>query len=95
MSSISQQAVSPTPISAATTTLIYTGSGVTLGFFVVSGTSPTITIYDGITATGTPILATFTPASNGWYSFPAAFSKGLLVVTGGTTPNVTVVWALN
>lgn len=95
MSAISQQAGAATPITSATTTQIYTGSGVILGFFVSSGTTPSVTIYDNTTTTGTPILATAVAPAVGWYPFPAGFSTGLRVVTAGTNPNVTVVWAVN
>lgn len=81
------------PITSATTTQVFTGTGVIAGFFVSSGTSPSVTIYDNTTATGTPILAAFTAPANGFYPFPASFGTGLRVVTGGTTPNVTILWA--
>lgn len=81
-----------TAITSATTTVVKTGPGAILGFFVVSGTTPSVQIFDNTAASGTVILPTFTAGSNGWYPLPVAFGTGLTVVTGGTTPNVTVVW---
>ena len=95
MGAVTQQAGASTPIITASTTQIYTGSGIILGFFVSSGTGVTVTIYDGITTSGNPILATFTAPNNGWFPFPSGFGTGLRVVVGGTTPFVTLVWAIN
>jgi len=82
-----------TPITSATTTQVFTGTGVIAGFFVSSGTTPSVTIYDNTASSGTPILAAFAAPANGFYPFPGSFGTGLRVVTGGTTPNVTILWA--
>ena len=95
MGAVTQQAGASTPIIAAGTTQVYTGTGVILGFFVSSGTSVSVTIYDNTTTTGNPILAAFIAPANGWYAFPSGFGTGLRVVVGGTTPQITLVWAVN
>lgn len=63
------------------------------GIFVSSASStPTITIYDGLTSGGTKIVDTFTPVSAAWYAFPFCFQIGLTVVISGTV-SATVFWA--
>lgn len=81
-----------TPITAAGTTQIFTGTGLIAGFFVASGTTVTVAIYDNTTTSGTPLLATFTAPANGYYPFQGSFGTGLRVVVAGTSPNVTVFW---
>lgn len=64
---------------------IKNSSGALLGFFVSSSTALTVTLYDdAATGTTTPILATFTPATIGWFDLPASFVSGLYAVLGGT-----------
>jgi hypothetical protein len=76
-----------TNITSATTTTVRIGAGRILGFFVASGTTPSVQISDGATS----ILSTAVLTA-GWYPFPANFGTSLVVVTAGTTPNVSIVW---
>lgn len=80
----------PTQISATAT--IDTGGGVLHGIFVSSGTTPTFTIYDNTSATGDPVVATFTVMSAGFYELNLAYGVGLHIVVGGTSPEMTVLW---
>jgi hypothetical protein len=50
-------------------------------------------VYDNTASSGTPILDTTVLAATGFYSFPGAFVNGLRVVTAGTNPKITVLWA--
>lgn len=72
-------------ISTKTTTLVKSGAG-TLAAIVVGtlGTVDTLTVYDALTATGTPII-TITSPLVGRLAFDVAFGAGLTIVTGGTT----------
>jgi len=79
------------------TTQVKVGAGKLKTIFVVSGTVPTIAVYDSATAsTSDPaIVAQFTGATPGVYTLTGDdggvyFSKGLYVVLGGTTPKVSV-----
>ena len=81
-----------TAITSATTTVVRNGAGRIIGFFVASGTAPTVQIFDNGAASGTVILPVTGPLAVGWYPLPVNFGTGLTVVTGGTTPNVTIVW---
>ncbi len=74
-----------TPITTAGTTLIKTGQGILGGFLVQGGTTGTITIYDGVTATG-KLLANFdTTVALNDYPIDEAFSIGCTVVTSANT----------
>ena len=81
-------------LSITASTLVDNGPGQLGGIFVssVSGT-PTITIYDNLTASGAApggtIAAQFTPVAGTPYPFPARYSQGLYVAIGGTV-NATV-----
>jgi hypothetical protein len=84
-------------IALTDTAQVKVGLGKLKGIFVSSGTSPTIAVYDSATAsTGDPlVIATFTGATPGNYVFTGdadgvVFSKGLYVVVGGTTPNISI-----
>lgn len=69
----------------ATGNAIRTGSGIMGGIFVSAASStPTITVYDGLTAAGTKIIDTFTPVAATYYPIPASFTTGLTVVISGT-----------
>ena len=62
-----------------------TGRGAMVGIFVAScSASPTITVYDSTTGSGTLIVNTFTPAAGQFYPLPARFATGLYVAIGGT-----------
>ena len=92
MSLTQDQSGNYTTITSATTTVVRSGPGRLLGFFLASGTTPTVQIYDNTAASGTVLLPTTGTLAVGWYPLPANFNTGLTIVTGGTTPNVTVVW---
>ena len=73
------------------------GLGKLKGFFVSSGTSPTIAVYDSASSLNTDptVIATFTAATPGNYIFTAegiSLNNGLYVVLGGTNPKVTVLF---
>jgi hypothetical protein len=56
-----------------------------LGILVSSASAtPTITIYDNTAASGTQIVAQFTPTAGQWYPMPCAYNTGLYVALGGT-----------
>lgn len=64
---------------------IRTGAGIMGGIFVSAASStPTITVYDGLTSGGTKVVDTFTPVAATYYQMPLAFTTGLTVVIGGT-----------
>lgn len=69
---------------SGSTDAIKTGKGVLVGMYVNSTSSGTIVIYDGITATGTLINNTITPAK-GWHDLGnVAFLTGLSVTIANT-----------
>jgi hypothetical protein len=79
------------------TAQVKVGAGKIKSIFVVSGTLPTVAVYDSATAsTSDPvIIAQFTGATPGVYTLTGDeggvyFSKGLYVVLGGTTPKVSI-----
>jgi hypothetical protein len=58
------------------------------------GTTMTLTFYDALSATGTPIASVAVPAAFiGMLAFGTPFTTGLTVVTGGT-PGDAVVYFL-
>lgn len=80
-------------INTATTTLVKSGKG-KLNLICVSskGTvASTITVYDALTATGTPIAVIDSLNLYGAFYYEVAFNTGLCIVTTGTVaPNLTV-----
>jgi len=62
--------------------LIKTGSGLSGGFIVATGT-PTITLYDNTSAAGTVILNGLVAAAATPYPIPALFNTGLYAVLSG------------
>jgi hypothetical protein len=74
----------------STSTLIKTGVGKVMGFFV-SNSGGQVTLYDSLTASGTSIITTVTPSSSGAFNFPVAveFSTGLYARVIGTL-NLTI-----
>jgi len=73
-------------------TLIRTGDGVLLGIFVASASStPTIKVWDAVSAAAPIIVNTFTPSAGVFYPIPATFGTGLYVTIGGTV-DCTVFW---
>lgn len=76
-------AVTPAPVSASA--LIKTGNGVLRSFFCsAASNTPAVTIHDGVDATGTAIIQTFTPVSGVNYNFDAIVQKGLYIEITGT-----------
>jgi hypothetical protein len=82
-------------ISTAATTLVKSGNGVLLGVVInAKGTvASTITIYDALTATGTPIATIDSLNLSNNFNFNVFFTVGLTIVTTGTAaPNITVLY---
>lgn len=80
-------------ISTATTTTVKSTAGMLHSITVNSkGTvASSITIYNALTATGTPIAIIDSLNLYGTFSFDVYFNTGLTIVTTGTVaPNVTV-----
>jgi len=63
--------------------LVKKGSG-QLGGFIVSIGTPTVTIYDSTTGTGTLIINGMVCAANTPYPVPVAFTQGCYVTISGT-----------
>ena len=79
----------PNNIATATTTLVKTGVGF-LGHIVVNGgTMGSITVYDGIDATGTAIATVASPSAGMVLPYGCVFNVGLCIVTAAAT-NITV-----
>jgi len=74
-------------INTKTTTLVKSGAGVLYKIVVnKQGSADTITIYDALTATGTPLASISDTTKAPQYDFGGIkFSTGLTIVTGGTT----------
>lgn len=80
-------------ITTSTTTLVKSGEGKLHAVIVnTKGTvASTITVYDALTATGTPIAVIDSLNLSGTFEYDINFSTGLTLVTTGTAaPNVTV-----
>lgn len=86
-------------ITSATTTLVYTGA-CTLQYLTVNKAvaSQTVTIYDGIDATGTVVGTVAMPATltenNYTLEYEVALTTGLAIVTSGST-DITACWRPN
>lgn len=76
----------PVEISSKTTTLVKSGAGM-IGSIAINtaGSADVITVYDALTATGTPIATITAPAQGTSYCELLKFSVGLCIVTSGTT----------
>lgn len=72
-------------ITTAKTELVYTGNCILSSILVQGGTAGTITVYDELTATGTPIIAFDSTNALANYIVNAEMTKGLTVVTGSAT----------
>ena len=82
----------PQNITTATTTTVKSGAGV-LGKIVVNTTAAgSITIYDNTAASGTKIGTMKASIAEGSYSFDAAFTTGLTIVTAAAS-DITVCYA--
>lgn len=77
----------PLVITTKTTTLVKSGPGMIGGIQIsLLGTADTLTVYDALTATGTPILELVAPVVSAVPWLPGAlFTVGLCIVSGGTT----------
>jgi dolichol kinase len=76
----------------ATTTIKSTGGSLAGIFVSAAASTPTITIYDGTSTSGTKIVETFTPVAATYYQIPALVNTGLHVVISGTV-SATVLWS--
>ena len=66
-------------------TQISPAPGDLLGIFVASATStPTIKVWDSLTAADDIIANTFTPLAGTYYPIPAHFNTGLYITISGT-----------
>lgn len=73
-------------------TLVRTGAGILIGFYVNSTGGGTVLPYDNTAASGTKICNTITPAI-GWHSLgPVRFTTGLYIAISGTI-DITPVYA--
>ena len=80
-------------ISAATTTVVKSGSGILHSICVnIKGTvASTTTVYDNTAASGNKIATIDSLSALGSYLYDVEFSTGLTLVTTGTiAPNITV-----
>lgn len=65
--------------------LVKEGAGKLTGIFCASGSSPTIKIWDSMTAAAPILVNTFTPVTGVLTVFPdVIFTRGLFVDVGGT-----------
>jgi len=65
--------------------LIKDGAGKLKGIFVASGTTPTIKLWDNVSATAPVLINTFTPAVATYYPMPdVQFTRGLFADVGNT-----------
>jgi hypothetical protein len=66
-------------------TLVRTGAGQLLGIFVASASAtPTIKVWDSLTAATTILVNTFTPSAGVFYPMPFSFGTGCFVTISGT-----------
>jgi hypothetical protein len=67
-----------------------TPAGALAGIFIATaGSTPTVTVYDNTTGSGTVLIPTFTPVAGTYYAFPeASFTNGCYIVLGGTVTGV-------
>lgn len=80
-----------TNISAST--LIRTGVGTFWGFYVNSTSSGVLVIYDSLSAAGTKIMNTVTPAIGPHiFNFGVEFNTGLYVSLSSGSIDMTVFW---
>jgi hypothetical protein len=78
-------------ITTATTTTVKSGAGTLRSIIVTGGTAGTIAITDNTTSGGTSIASFDSTNAIATYTFDAAFSTGLTIVTGAAT-KITVVY---
>lgn len=76
----------PVEITSKTTTLVKSGPGMIASITVnTAGSADTITVYDALTATGTPIATITAPGVGQKFCEGYNFAVGCTIVTGGTT----------
>ena len=72
--------------------LIRTGPAKLLGIFVASASSsPTIKVWDAVSAAAPIVVNTFVPSAGVFYPMPCKLQTGLYVTIGGTV-DCTVFW---
>ncbi len=82
-----------TPISTNTTTLVKSGAGRlhTITINTKGASANTVTVYNALTATGTPIATIDSTVTYGTLIYDCQFSTGLCIVTAtGTCADMTV-----
>jgi len=91
---VSIKGFSFTNIATQTTTIIKTGAGVLHTVCVnTPAATGTIQMYDNTAGSGTKIgLITSFASVSGCFTYDAAFSIGLTVVTATASPDITVTW---
>ena len=73
-------------------TLVRTGAGALIGIFVASASAtPTLKVWDALSAAAPVLVNTFTPIGGTFYPIPAQFNTGLYVDIDGTV-DCTVFW---
>ena len=76
----------------STSTLVRTGPCRLLGIFVASASAtPTIKVWDAVTAVAPIVVNTFTPSAGSFYPMPFTLGTGLYVTISGTV-DCTVAW---
>lgn len=73
-----------TPVRVSATGLVRSIPGNLIGVVVNSTTSGTITLYDELSATGTPFVNAIAPTAGVYVRIPASLAKGLYFVEGNT-----------
>lgn len=71
----------PAPMAVNEASTVQSGAGLLGGFLCV--TTGTITVYDAVSATGTPIVATMVCTAGVFHSMPFGFAIGCHVVLAG------------
>lgn len=79
-------------ITTATNTVCCSQPGRLLGVWVsAASATPTLKVWDSLSAAGTVLAGTFTPVAGTFYPIPCKFYTGLTVTTAGTI-DCTPVW---
>lgn len=81
-------------ITTATTTVVSDRKSTLVGIQInKAGTSDTLTIYDNASAaSGTKIATITSPVAGAFYWYEAMVKNGIVVVSGGTPGDYTVLW---
>lgn len=78
-------------ITAATTTVVKSGTGVLKAITVNTTAAGTVTVYDNTSAAGAKIATLKASVLEGTYEFNVAFGTGLTIVTGAAS-DITVTY---